>query len=530
MDNMSENSNRNGYSNTWMLFESGNGVVVGLSLYSPARQSLRPIDAFIMTEVEGTVTRSARRAAGAVYEAVSRLRKDLRPVVAGFDFACPTPVAGESGGLAFAVALAKMLMQKDPGPVAATGIVQSSHNGGPVKGIRGIEEKLEAAAVVLSSGGWVLYPSENDDEVSPQLRKRLIDEGLRLCPVGSVVEAIDILFESEKQASQEQSEKRAAKSERKSPENKKARRNRIFTPIYILFLFLLLFASATMALWKNKWIDTAPAAVETTVPSETEGHAGDDSAAGEVAEHGNGKGIDPETKDTGTNPLEVAEQENGKGIGGDTAATERSEPEAGPETSPGGETLDVPSEKNPVETAAPSTQAKTGDEQQPEIADGANANAETDETESPVIVDMIGRSRLNSRISQVLETKLKNFFAERKRRIFPEEKIEISGQVVVLRIEEAWEEASQNYRSNLKVAIRDLRYEDEKRTIDRKNIECDIHSEGPVENLISIAAQDLMNQILNSAPSEEKQATDQPLPDPPRFPEKPAREQKTGFE
>jgi hypothetical protein len=49
--------------------------------------------------------------------------------------------------LAFAVALAKRLLNKDPGPVAATGIVESSHNGGPIKRVRGIEAKLEAAGI-----------------------------------------------------------------------------------------------------------------------------------------------------------------------------------------------------------------------------------------------------------------------------------------------------------------------------------------------------------------------------------------------
>jgi hypothetical protein len=192
---MSENNNQNGFSKTWMLFESGNGVAVDLSLFSAPRESTRPIDAYVVAEVSGTVNYCARRAAGAVYDVVQRYCPEIEPVVAGFDFSANTAVAGESAGLAFAIALAKRLLAKDPGPVAATGIVESSHNGGPVKAVGGINAKLKAAGMVLPPGGWVVYPRENENEVSPKLINRLKSKGLKICPVSSIAEAINILFE-----------------------------------------------------------------------------------------------------------------------------------------------------------------------------------------------------------------------------------------------------------------------------------------------------------------------------------------------
>ena len=121
MPELAANTNR---STTWMLFESGNGVVVDLSLYSPAGDRTRPIDAYVVTACEGDFTGSARRAAETVYDLLRRQGVEMNPVVVGYDLQglpCGRQVMGESGGLAFAIALAKRIHNRDPGPVAATG-------------------------------------------------------------------------------------------------------------------------------------------------------------------------------------------------------------------------------------------------------------------------------------------------------------------------------------------------------------------------------------------------------------------------
>ena len=185
-------------SKTWMLFESGNGVTVDLSLYSPSRGKTRPIDAYVVTECEGDFTGSARRAAEAVYDVVRQRGSGLDPVVVGYDLrGLPggRPVIGESGGLAFAIALAKRVLEQDPGPVAATGEVKSSHGGGPVGAVKGIVAKLEAAGRLVPENGWVFYPKENDGDIQEGLRRSLTDKGLKLQPVSSVAEALDLLFE-----------------------------------------------------------------------------------------------------------------------------------------------------------------------------------------------------------------------------------------------------------------------------------------------------------------------------------------------
>jgi hypothetical protein len=194
---MSEFTDHKACSTTWMLFESGNGVVVDLSLHSPSGDKNRPIDAYVVTECEGGFTASARRAAEAVYDVVRGQGLEMEPLVVGYDLQGLPPgrqVMGESGGLAFAVALAKRLLGRDPGPVAATGEVRSGHNGGPVGPVRGIESKMAATRRLAPEGTWILYPKENDPEISNDLRKSLGRKGLRLHPVANVAEAMGLLF------------------------------------------------------------------------------------------------------------------------------------------------------------------------------------------------------------------------------------------------------------------------------------------------------------------------------------------------
>ena len=185
-------------STTWMLFESGNGVVVDLEFYSPPKKTTRPIDAWLVTGDEGVFKDSARRAALAVYDVVHQQGSGSEPVVVGFDLqGLPggRAVTGESGGLAFAIALAKRLLGKDPGPVAATGEVISGHGGGPVGPVQGIEAKLKAAARLVPEKASVFYPEKNDRDISEALRCSLKEKGLKLQPVSSVAEALDLLFQ-----------------------------------------------------------------------------------------------------------------------------------------------------------------------------------------------------------------------------------------------------------------------------------------------------------------------------------------------
>jgi hypothetical protein len=424
-----EDSCQNGYTRTWMLFESGNAVSVDLSLFSAPKENIRPIDAYVVTEAEGTVTYSARRAAGAVYEVVSDYPPEIDPVVAGFDFNADFPVTGESGGLAFAVALAKRLLNNDPGPVAATGIVESSHNGGPIKKVRGIEAKLKAAGLVLPSGGWVFYPEENKNEVSAQLHSRLISKGLKLYPVSSVAQTIEILFAG-------------------TPLKKNKPVQRVYPkkPILISFFLVLIImvTSIGIILWKDRQFTSEQILFE---------------KSGSVSDQAGIKTDPPAIEDKAYENQE------------DTTVDEQ------------GIVID-PEKQIP-------------DKNEDKIEEKVSESNDTDQPVHSAMVNIFGNTRLNAEISKVLTTKLKNFFALPHHQLGPVENVIISGQVVVLRIEENWIEEKQRFRSNIRVAFRDFVYEDKNRKIEGPDIEVTVYARGMVEDMLPLAAQELMNKMLN---------------------------------
>lgn len=198
---MSKPSQQNVPSKTWMLFESGACASVDLSLYSPAMEKSRPIDAYVVTECEGDFTVAARRAAEAIYYATQERGEKASPVVVGYDLqGLPAGRAaiGGSGGLAFAVALAKRLIRKDPGPVAATGEIISGNDGGPVGPVRGLEQKMETAGRILGNDGWILYPRSNEKDMPETVRRAVEEKGLQLHAVSSISEALDLLFPLER--------------------------------------------------------------------------------------------------------------------------------------------------------------------------------------------------------------------------------------------------------------------------------------------------------------------------------------------
>lgn len=185
-------------SKIWALFESGDVVTIGATLHSAPKDKGRPIDAYIVTESEGHgFTRAARRAAEAVYKNVCPYLQEKGPLNVAFDLESQpagVSVAGESAGLAFAIALAAEVYHNSTVAVAATGEITGAGGSDSIGRVRGIENKLKAACDVLPEGGWVLYPQDNDQYISDILRTELIEKGLKLRSVSSVTQALHVLF------------------------------------------------------------------------------------------------------------------------------------------------------------------------------------------------------------------------------------------------------------------------------------------------------------------------------------------------
>ena len=193
------NASQRNASDTWMLFESGNCTLVSATVRPAPKDNKRPIDAYIVTECHIEFTRAAQMAAETILNTARDLLHNKTPAIVAYSYglnelAYGSSFDGRSGGLAFAIALAKKLHTMDPGPVAATGEITGGDFGGTIGPIKGIQSKLEAAGQVLPVGGWVIYPKANDREIPDQLRKTLLKKGLRLRAVSSVQEALTALY------------------------------------------------------------------------------------------------------------------------------------------------------------------------------------------------------------------------------------------------------------------------------------------------------------------------------------------------
>ncbi|MEA1922376.1 MAG: hypothetical protein U9N63_06935 [Pseudomonadota bacterium] len=179
---------------TWILFASGNSVKVDLSLYDPAAERSRPIEAYMVSDVGSDLARSASRAAETIYAIAHTAKIAPPPTVVGYDLqglGRGSHIAGQSSGLALALALAKKIWPDlDPGPIAATGEIAGSSNGGPLHKIAEIEAKGKAVISLLPDGGYFFYPKVNEAEISENLKQSWRENGIKAQAVASVAEAL----------------------------------------------------------------------------------------------------------------------------------------------------------------------------------------------------------------------------------------------------------------------------------------------------------------------------------------------------
>ena len=179
---------------TWILFASGNSVKVELSLYDPAAERSRPIEAYMVSDVGTDLARSASRAAEAIYAIAHTVKIAPPPTVVGYDLQGldnGSSIAGQSSGLALALALAKKFWpDSDPGPIAATGEIAGSSNGGPLHKIAEIEAKAKTVSTLLPDGGYFFYPKDNETEISENLKHSWRENGIKAQAVASVAEAL----------------------------------------------------------------------------------------------------------------------------------------------------------------------------------------------------------------------------------------------------------------------------------------------------------------------------------------------------
>ena len=186
-------------SKTWLLFDNGNYYCVNCTIFPPKPGSPRPADAYIVSESEGDFTIAARNAAHAAYTGLKLRGEKISPHVAGIELLERTDakanIAGESGGLCFAIAFAKSLLNSllnsEMPDIAATGVINAD---GTIKKVKGIKTKLETAVDLVSPTGSVFYPEENKYNIPYELALIFKQKQIKCYAVNHINEVFDILL------------------------------------------------------------------------------------------------------------------------------------------------------------------------------------------------------------------------------------------------------------------------------------------------------------------------------------------------
>lgn len=182
-------------SNTRLLFDNGSHYSVTCSLWPPRPGNPRPADAFIVSESEGDFVLAARTAALAAYTCLRARGEKVSPFTAGIELVERTHakanIAGESGGVSFAVAIAAAVLKKDLPDIAATGVVTAD---GRIKTVRGIRAKLITAAKLVNENGFIFYPQKNGDGIPDNLRAVFKQKNLHCHGVTHMDQVLEILL------------------------------------------------------------------------------------------------------------------------------------------------------------------------------------------------------------------------------------------------------------------------------------------------------------------------------------------------
>ena len=198
---------------TWMLFGSGRATRVDVGLHESGERVHSAKAAYVIKECDAAMKDAAERGCLAALEWLGRrfgevpahrVSFDLPDVPAGQD------IGGASSGLAFAIAVARKVCAGSHVAVAAVGELGSGLSGGPVRGVKDIEAKVEGVLACLPNGGRLVYPRSNDGEIPASLRERLRDQGVDAKAVANVDGALDWLFPSHATPSTDSGETAAA--------------------------------------------------------------------------------------------------------------------------------------------------------------------------------------------------------------------------------------------------------------------------------------------------------------------------------
>jgi len=178
--------------NFYCLFNTGDFAAVTVEKYE--NDPSEPVQGFFVLDGGRGFSLAAKRAAVRVYSVLKNQGMSVPKYSVMFDLLMDSTqdlmsVSGQSGGLAFALALASDITGKGRGSVAATGIIEADGSIGKVLQAD-LDAKIEAACRALSRGGVLICPQDN--QISDEIKEKLEGKGIELIQVATVAQALHV--------------------------------------------------------------------------------------------------------------------------------------------------------------------------------------------------------------------------------------------------------------------------------------------------------------------------------------------------
>jgi hypothetical protein len=236
---------------TYSLFDDKTASRIVYSFYDPDPGKRVKID-FPPGLSDSQVRNSADEGVVCAYQVLRRLgyigeREDYYLRCRFADTEVNFKALGDSAGLGFSLKFAQEVYREKTGQplnfsIAATGVIDEQ--GCKVGWIKGINSKLEAAVNCLKKEDQIFYPSDNEEEIDPDIKAQAKQRGILLIPVSTVEEATKKLLP----------EKVPVVSEKTPIQEKRAFRFSIAIAIFILFLLTGLYVWQNMKPLREKTV------------------------------------------------------------------------------------------------------------------------------------------------------------------------------------------------------------------------------------------------------------------------------------
>ncbi len=192
-----------------MLFDNGEFCKVTCSVYPP--MSVKGIQGHVTGNPCRDFDEAADNATNAAYKVLFAKGLAEGGIQAAFSLNIragqsesniTSDSAGQSGGLAFAIAAANAKLQEKAPPgspalpglppdIAATGVINGD---GKIFDVKALDAKLEAAAGFVNENGMIFFPAKNGYTVPDVLEQRFKAKNIRFYDVYHFDEVFDILW------------------------------------------------------------------------------------------------------------------------------------------------------------------------------------------------------------------------------------------------------------------------------------------------------------------------------------------------